>query len=172
VVSKTWPVSDLEVLVDLGVRDFGENRAEELTQKAEHFAGRALRWHFLGQIQSKKAAGIARVAHVVHSLDRSKLVPGLARGAVDAGRVLEAFLQVSLAELAPQDDASGRGGAAPQEWPVLAAAVAEQPSVGGRHGAAAAARGSAGGVRPAGGDLRPVARRPSGGDRDLGRHEP
>ncbi len=125
-VSKTWPAADIAVLHDLGVVDFGENRLPELQQKAAALAERTIRWHFLGQIQSKKAAAIGRVAPTVHSVDRARVVPGLARGAREAGRTATIFLQVSLAELAPADAAAGRGGAAPRDLPELADAVAAE----------------------------------------------
>jgi pyridoxal phosphate enzyme (YggS family) len=125
-VSKTWPVADIAALRDLGVADFGENRLPELQEKAGALAERDIRWHFVGQIQSKKAAAIGRLAPTVHSVDRSRVVPGLARGAGAAGRSAAVFLQVSLAELAPTDPAAGRGGADPRQIPELAAAVASE----------------------------------------------
>jgi pyridoxal phosphate enzyme (YggS family) len=128
-VSKTWPDTDIVALHDLGVADFGENRLPELQDKAAALAGREIRWHFLGQIQSKKAAAIGRVAPTIHSVDRARVVPGLARGASAAGRSAEVFLQVSLAELARSDEAAGRGGAVPQDIPALAAAVAAEPDL-------------------------------------------
>lgn len=128
-VSKTWPAEDVAALHDLGVRDFGENRLPELQAKAAALANRDVRWHFLGQIQSKKAGAIGRVAPVIHSVDRQRVVAGLAAGASDAGRRALVFLQVSLAELAPADAAVGRGGAQQADLPALAAAVAQEPSL-------------------------------------------
>jgi pyridoxal phosphate enzyme (YggS family) len=128
-VSKTWPVADIAALHDLGVADFGENRLPELQEKAGALAERDIRWHFVGQIQSKKAAAIGRVAPTIHSVDRARVVPGLARGAGAAGRSAAIFLQVSLAELAPTDATAGRGGAAVPEIPELAVAVASEPDL-------------------------------------------
>ena len=125
-VSKTWPIADIAALHDLGVADFGENRLPELQEKVGALAERDIRWHFVGQIQSKKAAAIGRVAPTIHSVDRARIVPGLARGAGAAARSAEVFLQVSLADLAPTDEVVGRGGAAPQQIPELAAAVASE----------------------------------------------
>ena len=51
VVTKTYPVSDVEILASLGVRDFGENRNEEGVDKSPAISGR---WHYQGEIQSKK----------------------------------------------------------------------------------------------------------------------
>ena len=119
-VSKTWPVADVLGLHELGVRDFGENRDEEAAEKATVLreAGvEGLCWHFVGQVQSRKAASVARHADVVHSVDRAKLVGALARGAVDAGRSVQVLLQVSL------DTTAGRGGARPEDLGALAEQV-------------------------------------------------
>ena len=127
-VSKTWPISDIEALAELGVRDFGENRAEELAAKTAALSASDLRWHFLGQIQSKKAAAVGRAAQAVHSVDRSKIVAPLARGAAAQGCRLPAFVQVSLAELAA-DAPTGRGGADPGEVLAVAAAIEAEPDL-------------------------------------------
>ncbi len=69
VVTKTFPVSDLRTLYGLGVRDFGENRHQEAKEKVAALADLELRWHFVGQVQSNKAARIAEYAAVVHAVD-------------------------------------------------------------------------------------------------------
>jgi uncharacterized pyridoxal phosphate-containing UPF0001 family protein len=68
VVTKTFPVSDAQLLYELGERNFGENRNEEGSAKKE-LVGPDVMWHFQGQIQSKKIRHIAKWANVVHSLD-------------------------------------------------------------------------------------------------------
>lgn len=120
VVTKFFPASDVRLLAGLGVRDLGENRHQEAEAKAAETADLDLRWHFIGGLQSNKAAAVARYAHVVESVDRSSLVPRLARGAAEAGRDVEVLLQVSL-------DPPGhehRAGAAPEQLPALAEEVA------------------------------------------------
>lgn len=126
-VSKTWPADDIDVLHQAGVRDFGENRVDELAGKAARFAGSGIRWHYLGQIQSKKAAAIGRTAAVVHSVDRDRVLPGLSHGAADAQRQLEVLVQVSLAEMAGDAESGGRAGAPPDRVPALAQAVSDTP---------------------------------------------
>lgn len=72
VVTKTFPVSDIEILYHLGERDFAENRVQDLVAKREVLdsrLGRDLRWHFQGKIQSNKIALLNRYADVIHSLD-------------------------------------------------------------------------------------------------------
>ena len=119
VVTKNFPRSDLDALVRLGVRDVGENKEQELTAKmGEAPLPEDVRVHFIGQLQSRKSGAVARVADVVHSVDRVKLVGALARGAEAAGRHLTVLLQVSL------DGDPQRGGALPADVPALADAVA------------------------------------------------
>lgn len=67
-VTKNFPVSDCEILYDLGVRDFGENRDIEGAAKAAAMT-KDITWHYQGQIQGKKIRSIAQWAEVVHSLD-------------------------------------------------------------------------------------------------------
>lgn len=96
VVTKFFPASDVRILADLGVTDVGENRHQEAEAKAEECGDLGLRWHFIGALQSNKAAAVAHYADVVESVDRVKLVGGLDRGATACGRTVEVLVQVSL----------------------------------------------------------------------------
>ncbi|GAA8853393.1 YggS family pyridoxal phosphate-dependent enzyme [Helicobacter pylori] len=121
VVTKYFPRSDLDLLVELGMRDLGENREQEAAAKlADGGTPVGVRAHFIGQLQSNKAGAVTRWADVVQSVDRPKLVGALARGAEAAGREVTALLQVNLD---PQAD-GGRGGADPADVPALAEAIA------------------------------------------------
>ena len=108
VVTKTYPVSDVQILHDLGVRDFGENRNEEGLEKSATVEGR---WHYQGEIQSRKLRDIATWADVVHSLDNASHISKLANA---ASKTLDIFLQLSL------DGDPARGGAVESELPALA----------------------------------------------------
>lgn len=121
-VSKTWPGDAVRALAALGQVDFGENRAQELTTKAGELTDLPLRWHFIGQLQRNKAAAIARLGTVVHSVDRSALVAVLDRVGAETGRPVEVFVQVALGR--PEGNVAARGGAAPDDVPSLADAVA------------------------------------------------
>ena len=124
VVTKYFPASDVLLLHDLGVRHFGENRDQEASEKF-----RAVRqvltesgrpdptFHFIGRLQSNKAAHVAAYADVVQSVDRVKLVGALAKGAHGADRALQVLLQVSL------DGDTSRGGVLPERVDELADAV-------------------------------------------------
>jgi len=120
-VSKNHPPSAVAALAALGQRDFGESRHQEAAPKAA--AAPELRWHFLGRLQRNKARAVAHWAEVVHSLDRAELVVPLARGAEEAGRVLEVFVQVSL------DGDTGRGGVPVSGAASLADQVAAEPAL-------------------------------------------
>lgn len=123
VVTKFFPVSDVRILADLGVRDVGENRHQEAEQKAAECADLDLRWHFVGSLQSNKAAAVAGYADVVESVDRPKLLSGLSKGAHQRGTVIDCLVQVSLNPT--ESAAAGRGGAAPADVVPLAERVAQ-----------------------------------------------
>jgi pyridoxal phosphate enzyme (YggS family) len=118
VVTKTYPASDVDLLVELGVTDVGENRHPEAGRKLDDLAGPRPRMHFVGGLQTNKAAAVARYADVVQSIDRPHLVEALARGAQQSGREVGCLVQVDFGE------APGRSGVAPHGVPELAAAVA------------------------------------------------
>ncbi|MEK4240423.1 YggS family pyridoxal phosphate-dependent enzyme [Janibacter sp. FSL W8-0316] len=121
VVTKFFPRSDVDLLAELGMRDLGENREQEAAAKlADGGPPPGVRTHFIGQLQSNKAGAVTRWADVVQSVDRPKLVGALARGAEAAGREVTALVQV---DLDPAGD-SRRGGAAPEDVPALADAIA------------------------------------------------
>jgi PLP dependent protein len=122
VVTKTWPVSDIEILLDLGVQDIGENKHQEAHEKAKVLsaAGREVRWHFVGQVQSNKAGKITAYADVVHSVDSVQVAQRLNSGAHRHDRRVSCLVQVNLDE-APER--AGRGGAEPTEVDEIAATI-------------------------------------------------
>jgi pyridoxal phosphate enzyme (YggS family) len=121
VVTKFFPASDVRLLAEMGVTDVGENRHQEAEAKAAECADLGLRWHFIGGLQSNKAAAVASYADVVESLDRPKLVGPLARGAQARGQDLDVLLQVSLDP--PGSD--NRSGVAPADLADLSRRVEE-----------------------------------------------
>ncbi len=125
VVTKFFPASDVRLLAELGVTDVGENRHQEAEAKAAECADLGLRWHFIGGLQSNKAAAVAAYADVVESVDRAKLVAPLARGAEQRGRAVDVLLQVSL----DPPDAEGRAGAGPGDLAALALSVSGAESL-------------------------------------------
>ena len=111
VVTKTFPASDVQILKDLGVEDFGENRDQEGSIKAEKVSAT---WHFQGQLQSNKLKSICSWANVIHSLDSLRYVNLISKAAL---KPLSLFIQVSL------EPTEGRGGADPNSLTEIADAV-------------------------------------------------
>ena len=122
VVTKFFPPSDVRLLADLGVTDVGENKHQEAETKAAECADLGLRWHFIGNLQSNKAAAVASYADVVESVDRPKVLTGLTKGAHRRGVRLDCLVQVNLDPDAGAG--TGRGGAAPADVVALAEQVA------------------------------------------------
>lgn len=130
VVTKFFPAAEVVALAGLGVTDVGENRHQEAAEKfavvRAELGEAAPRLHFIGQLQGNKAVAIAGLADVVHTVDRSKVIPPLARGA-RPGVPLGVLVQVDL-DTDPQ--AHGlRGGARPEQIAHLADSVAAQPAL-------------------------------------------
>jgi len=121
-VTKTYPVSDIRLLCELGAGDIGENRDQEAAPKAAECAslGVPVTWHFVGQLQTNKVASVVSYAAVVHSVDRLRLVSVLGSRARQAGRVVTCLVQVSL------DGDPERGGAFGPQVAAVADAIAEQ----------------------------------------------
>ena len=114
VVTKFHPASLVRELAGLGVLNVGENRHQDAGPKAAELVDLGLTWHFVGQLQSKKARAVLDYASVVHSLDRPSLVSALGAERADP---IDVFLQLNLT------DDPGRGGVAPAEVEPLAEAV-------------------------------------------------
>lgn len=106
VVTKTFPASDVQILYDLGVRDFGENRDQEASVKSLELPDDC-RWHFQGQIQSNKLKSIAEWADVLHSIDDISHARKLNSLVAEK----DIFVQVSL------DNLPNRGGVVPNLLP-------------------------------------------------------
>ena len=106
VVTKTFPASDVQILYDLGVRDFGENRDQEASVKSLELPDDC-RWHFQGQIQSNKLKSIAEWADVLHSIDDISHARKLNSLVAEK----DVFVQVSL------DNLPNRGGVLPNLLP-------------------------------------------------------
>jgi pyridoxal phosphate enzyme (YggS family) len=94
VVTKFHPPQLVRELVALGVTDFGENRHQEAQVKAAELADLDLAWHFIGQLQSKKARQVRAYARVIHSLDRDSVVDAL----TSADSVVDCFVQLNLTD--------------------------------------------------------------------------
>lgn len=100
-VTKTWPVEVIEAAYEVGMRHFGENRAEELAEKRPYFSQHLnihndITWHFIGTLQSRKTRLIAEHADTFHALDRLKIATRLSQQCDELQRTLPYFLEVNL----------------------------------------------------------------------------
>ncbi len=93
-VSKTKSVEDILAVYEKGHRDFGENRAQEMAEKAAQLPD-DIRWHYVGALQSNKARLIRPSTHLLHSMDRMSLASVWAKGQGTAPPVL---VQVNTGE--------------------------------------------------------------------------
>jgi len=125
-VTKGFPADDIRILADLGVTDVGESRSAEGQAKRTEVSEYALTWHCIGQVQTNKAAHVARWADMIHGVDRPGLVVALERAAGAQSRSLDVLAQVDvLPGHSPRSDGSSRGGCPVADLASLADSVAE-----------------------------------------------
>ena len=111
VVTKNHPAALVLELLELGARDFGENRDQEAAPKSAEVRGASPiqhDWHFIGQLQSNKVKSVLGYASSLHSLDRESLLNELIKQTERLDRSLDVFIELNLT-----DDA-GRGGIQPE----------------------------------------------------------
>ena len=97
-VSKKKSLEHIKIAFNLGLRDFGENYAQELQKKSEELQKFKIIWHFIGPIQSNKIKTIARHANWIHSLDRNSIVNKLNRECKSLDKVINGCIQVNISE--------------------------------------------------------------------------
>jgi hypothetical protein len=127
-VTKNFPISDLEILYSLGERQFGENRENELSLKAEALP-KDINWHFQGTLQSNKLRAIVSVASYIHSLDELRHASKISELALEMGKKQSCFIQVNLDpdEIANQE--SNRSGIKPAQLIAFAESLLELSGV-------------------------------------------
>lgn len=117
-VTKKLPLSDIEFAYSAGIRDFGENRVDELFEKSEALKNyKDIRWHFIGNIQSKKInklLGIPQL-HAIHSVDSFETLLNLTKKEESLSSPVGLFLQVNTSS---EREKSGF-----VDWDELAASV-------------------------------------------------
>ena len=96
-VSKTKSAEDIQHLYDLGHRDFGENYVQELVDKSTNLPA-DIRWHFIGHLQTNKVKYIAPFVYLIHGVESFKLLQEINKQAAKNNRVIDALLQVHIAE--------------------------------------------------------------------------
>jgi pyridoxal phosphate enzyme (YggS family) len=122
-VSKRKPVSAILAAARAGQRAFGENYVDEGEEKILAIRDPRLVWHFVGAIQSRKSASIARHFHWAHGVDRIKVARRLSAQRINALAPLNICLQVNV------DNEPGKAGVSPGEITQLAAECAALPGI-------------------------------------------
>jgi len=92
-VSKTYPVDAIRELYDLGHRDFGESRLQELIPKWEELP-KDIRWHFIGKLQSNKTKRAAEICHAIHTIETTSQLQELYK----SSNPVDVFIEVNIAE--------------------------------------------------------------------------
>jgi pyridoxal phosphate enzyme (YggS family) len=111
VITKNHPASMVLELIELGARNFGENRDQEAGPKAAEIDiqnATPINWHFVGQLQTNKVKSALSYASTIHSLDRQSLLDSLNKNWQSKSQRLDVFIQLNLT-----DDPS-RGGIEPK----------------------------------------------------------
>ena len=96
-VSKTHPIDAVRAAADAGQIDFGENKVQEALLKIAQSADTPMRWHLIGHLQSNKVRKAAAGVNVIHAIDSVDLLKRVDQAARDAGRSVDALIQVDLA---------------------------------------------------------------------------
>ncbi len=107
-VTKSVDLEAIKALLDAGLRDLGENRAQQLIRRAAeteaHVRRRRsplplpVRWHMVGHLQRNKVRSVLSCAEVIHSVDSLRLAEEIHNRAEHLGRVVNVFLQVNCSE--------------------------------------------------------------------------
>jgi pyridoxal phosphate enzyme (YggS family) len=96
-VSKTKPLSCLQEAYDAGQRHFGENKVQEMLEKAAQLPT-DIHWHLIGHLQTNKVKYMANFVHLIHGVDSLKLLQEINKQAQKVGRVQDVLLQFYIAQ--------------------------------------------------------------------------
>ena len=94
-VSKTKPIEFIKEAYDYGIRDFGENKVQEILEKYEQLP-KDIRWHMIGHLQTNKVKMILDKVEYIHSIDSLKLASVIDKEAKKKGIVVKGFLELKI----------------------------------------------------------------------------
>ncbi len=121
-VSKTKPVSMIEELLPGGIRDFGENKVQELCEKYEQLP-KDIRWHLIGHLQRNKVKYVIDKACLIHSVDSLRLARAISEEGVKRQITVPVLIEVNVA------GEESKFGVRPEETEDLIRKIAELPAV-------------------------------------------
>ena len=96
-VSKTKPIADLKAAYDAGQRHFGENKVQEMVEKAQLLPN-DIHWHLIGHLQTNKVKYMAGFVHLIHGVDSLKLLIEINKQAKKVNRIQDILLQFYIAQ--------------------------------------------------------------------------
>ncbi|MGY6744165.1 MAG: YggS family pyridoxal phosphate-dependent enzyme [Cecembia sp.] len=96
-VSKTKSAEEIMEAYDAGIRDFGENKVQELTEKFE-LLPKDIQWHMIGHLQRNKVKYLAPFVHLIHGVDSMKLLKEINKQGEKNQRIIHCLLQVHIAQ--------------------------------------------------------------------------
>ena len=94
-VSKTKPIELIKEAYDYGIRDFGENKVQEILEKYEQLP-KDIRWHMIGHLQTNKVKMVLDKVEYIHSIDSIKLASVIDKEAKKKGIVVKGFLELNI----------------------------------------------------------------------------
>ncbi|CDD55740.1 MAG TPA: YggS family pyridoxal phosphate-dependent enzyme [Bacteroides sp.] len=96
-VSKTKPVSDIEQIYAAGIREFGENKVQEMNDKQKVLPG-DINWHMIGHLQRNKVKYIVDNVAMIHSVDSVRLAEEISKEAVKKNVTVDILVEVNVAK--------------------------------------------------------------------------
>lgn len=121
-VSKTKPVEMLKEAYDAGIRDFGENKVQEIVEKYDKLPS-DIRWHLIGHLQTNKVKYIIDKVYMIHSVDSYKLACEISKQAVKENVTMPILIEVNVA------DEESKFGAKPEETEDLIREISKLPGI-------------------------------------------
>lgn len=94
-VSKTKPVDDIEKIYNLGHKEFGENKVQELLEKYNKLP-KDIKWHMIGHLQTNKIKKVIPIISLIHSVDSLKLLKKINNEAIKINKVISCLLQINI----------------------------------------------------------------------------
>lgn len=121
-VSKTKPVSDIYEVIETGIKDYGENKVQEMCDKME-IIQEPLNWHMIGHLQRNKVKYIVDKAKLIHSVDSLRLAQQISQEAIKKVVEVDILIEVNVAEEA------SKFGLSTEEVIQMIEAIAKLPAV-------------------------------------------
>ncbi|WP_418489303.1 YggS family pyridoxal phosphate-dependent enzyme [Frisingicoccus sp.] len=121
-VSKTKPVSDIYEVIETGIKDYGENKVQEMCDKME-IIQEPLNWHMIGHLQRNKVKYIVDKAKLIHSVDSLRLAQQISQEAIKKEVEVDILIEVNVAEEA------SKFGLSTEEVIQMIEAIAKLPAV-------------------------------------------